>query len=164
MKKLLALSALSLGLLLAPARVDAGNKNEPTILEVALQVNQDTGEFSTLIAAAVHADLADLLDFNRQVFAPTDAAFADLGLDAANVTELPVDVLTDILLYHVSPGQRFSDTVAKARRIRMMNKSFTFVSADDSGVFLNDAQVILPDIDCSNGVIHVIDAVLLPLD
>src|SRR5688572_13869116 len=77
----------------------------PTIVEAALAVNAETGEFSTLIAAVVRAGLVDTLNGKRQftVFAPTDAAFAKLGLNAGNIDTVPLDALTNILLYHVAP-------------------------------------------------------------
>ena len=146
------------------APVQSKPASEPSILEVALSVNEASGEFSTLIAAVEYAGLADALDANRHftVFAPTDAAFLELGLDASNITSLPVGDLTAILLYHLSPGDRFAEDVVEASRVRMLNKGFTIPSVSNGAVFINDAQVLMPDIDCRNGVVHVIDAVLLP--
>ena len=165
MRKILSLAALALSVVLVSDRVTAADNDEPTILETALAVNADTGEFSTLIAAVLHADLAGPLDGRRHftVFAPTDEAFGALGLDADNISDLPAEDVAAILLYHLPPGGRFAEDVVAAKRIRMVNKGFTFVSLDDQGgVFINEAQVVATDIDCSNGVIHVIDGVLLP--
>lgn len=144
--------------------VNAQPDDEPTIVEIALAVNAETGEFSTLIAALSTAGLVDTLNGNRQftVFAPTDAAFAELGLNAGNIGTLPVDLLTNILLYHVAPGERFSGDVVSSDRIRTVSKGFLFPSVTDEGAFVNDSQIIAVDIDASNGVIHIIDAVLLP--
>lgn len=148
--------------------------DEPSIVDIALAVNADEGEFSTLIAALVYTDLVGALDGNRQftVFAPTDAAFENLGLNAGNIaTEFAGEegkaALTNILLYHVSPGERFSDDVLSSSRIRTMNKSFIFVSGltiVDTNPMTADANLVLDlvDIDARNGVIHVIDQVLLP--
>jgi len=135
-----------------------------SIVDIALAVNQQSGEFSTLIAALVAADLVETLDVNRQftVFAPTDAAFAKLGLDAANIGSLPTDALTDILLYHVAPGRRFAASVVSSSQIRMLNKSFAAISVTALGAFINDAQIVTTDIAAQNGVIHIIDTVLLP--
>ena len=145
-----------------PAQSKPGS--EPSILEVAASVNAATGEFSTLIAAVEYTGLAGALDANRHftVFAPTDAAFAELGLDASTVTSIPAGDLAAILLYHVSPGDRFAEDVVSAERVRMLSKGFTFPSVTSEGAFLNDAQIVMPDIDCRNGVVHVIDAVLMP--
>jgi uncharacterized surface protein with fasciclin (FAS1) repeats len=136
----------------------------PTIVDVALSVNAETGEFSTLIAAVVAADLVGALSANgqRTVFAPTDAAFAALGLDADNVGSVPVATLTDILLYHVTTGRRDAASVVGSTRIRMSNGSFTRVSLRDGGAFINDSRIIATDVLAGNGIIHVIDAVLLP--
>jgi uncharacterized surface protein with fasciclin (FAS1) repeats len=138
--------------------------SEPSIVEVALSVNAQTGEFSTLIAAVVAADLVDTLNGNRQftVFAPTDAAFAELGLNAGNIGTLPTKQLTTILRYHIAPGERLSTDVVNASRIRMLNKGFTFVTVNSEGVFINDAKILAVDVQARNGVIHVIDGVLLP--
>ena len=141
-----------------------------TIVEIAL----GNPNFSTLVAAVVKADLVDTLNGNRMftVFAPTNAAFDDAaeavlgegysGIDLVNA--LDKDTLTSILLYHVSPGERFSGDVVSADRIRMMNKGFVFVDGttlvgNNSSANLNLGLI---DLDASNGVIHVIDFVLLP--
>ena len=136
----------------------------PTLVEVAIAVNDETGEFSTLIAAVQAADLVDALNRKGKmtVFAPTDAAFAELGLNAGNIGALPQDTLTNILLYHVTSGNRLSQSVIGADQIRMANGQFTEISVTDSGVFINDAQIVAVDVLAGNGVIHVIDSVLLP--
>lgn len=136
----------------------------PTIVEVALAVNAETGEFSTLIAALQAADLVDALNRKGKftVFAPTDAAFAELGLDAGNVGALPRETLTNILLYHVARGNRLSQSVVGADQMRMLNGQFTDVSATDAGVFVDEAQIVTVDVLAGNGVIHIIDGVLLP--
>jgi uncharacterized surface protein with fasciclin (FAS1) repeats len=142
-----------------------------TIVDVAIGINADTGEFSTLIAAVLAADPAVLakLDGNGQstVFAPTDAAFALLGLDENNVgTALPQDVLTDILLYHVAPGRRYSPAVIASDRIRTLLRGRDGFLFQDGGVLTDnlgrEANIILTDVEAANGIIHVIDAVVLP--
>ena len=139
-----------------------------TIVDVAVAVNQQTGEFSTLLAAAQAAGLVPVLNNQKlplTVFAPTDAAFAKLGLDAKNVSGLPKDLLRQILLYHVTPGKRLSGSVLSSKVLPMMNKQFTRVKVNDSGAYINSSKLLAPsliDIEASNGVIHVIDAVLIP--
>ena len=142
-----------------------GAPSDPSIVDIALQVNGDSGEFSTLIAALGRAELVSTLDGNRQftVFAPIDAAFSDIGIDADSIQDVPVDELTDILLNHVSPGRRLSGDILASDRVRMLNKSFTIPSITDAGAFIDDAQLLAPDlidIEARNGVIHVIDSVL----
>lgn len=148
-----------------PAPTKAAPPDTPSIVDIALAVNAENGEFSTLIAAVVAADLVETLSGNRQftVFAPTDAAFAELGLNAGNIGEL-VDkaTLTNILLYHVAHGHRLSQSVVNAQQIRMLNKDFTHVSTTEAGTFINDSMIVGVDIEARNGVIHVIDKVLLP--
>jgi uncharacterized surface protein with fasciclin (FAS1) repeats len=152
----------------AEARAERSLKpaETPTVVDVALSVNASTGEFSTLIAAVLAAGLADDLSARgqRTVFAPTDAAFADLGLDETNIGDLPVEALTNILLYHVAPGRRYAEDVVDSDQIRMLNGGFNPIEVVGSDVFIGDepAQIVQTDIEASNGVIHVIDAVLLP--
>ncbi|HMO05970.1 MAG TPA: fasciclin domain-containing protein [Kiritimatiellia bacterium] len=161
MSSLLA-AAVSLGGLVPEAKAQ-----RQTIVDVAIAANEATGEFSTLIAAVVAADLVDTLSGFRRytVFAPTDAAFAALGLNAQNVGLAPKKELRNILLYHVTSGKRFSGSVLGARFLRMANGEFTRVSVNPNGAFINQSRLLAPDlidIEASNGVIHVIDAVLVP--
>ena len=161
------LSALALaGLLgLAIAAPVAARNQGPTIVDTAVAVNASTGEFDYLIEAVVATGLAGTLDGNRQftVFAPTDAAFEDLfaALGVSGIDAIDPGLLRSVLLYHVAPGQRLAADVVDSSRIRTLNRGFLAVGTD-GGVFVNDAQVIAADIDVSNGVIHVIDQVLLP--
>ena len=125
-----------------------------TIVEVAIAINEDTGEFSTLIAALTAADLVGALDDRKQftVFAPTDAAFAALGLNPENIGELPVEDLSEILLYHVAKGRREAADVVMSDQIRMMSGAFTFITVNDDGAFINDAMIVQTDVMASNGV------------
>ena len=134
------------------------------VVDVALAVNAESGEFSTLIAAVVAAGLVDELSARgqRTVFAPVDAAFAELGLDAGNVGDLPVDVLRNILLYHVATGRRDAASVVGSDRIRMANGGFTDISLRADGAYIDEARIVATDVMATNGIIHVIDAVLIP--
>jgi transforming growth factor-beta-induced protein len=156
-----AVLALALG-----ATPVAARQPEPTIVETALAVNAQTGEFDHLIEAVVRAGLVDALNGNRQltVFAPTDAAFEDLfaTLGVSGVDAIPVDTLRAVLLYHVAPGERFSGDVLASARIRTLGKGFLVPSVHDGSAWVNGARIVAADVDASNGVIHVIDAVLLP--
>jgi uncharacterized surface protein with fasciclin (FAS1) repeats len=136
----------------------------PTIVDVALQVNGSTGEFSTLIAAALRAGVASDLSARgqRTVFAPTDAAFAALGLNAGNIDTVPVEALTGILLYHVTPGRREASSVVGSDRLRMANGGTTTIEVRAEGAFINEARIIATDVEATNGIIHVIDGVLIP--
>lgn len=131
-----------------------------SIVEIAV-ANPD---FSTLVAAVIAADLVEALSADDQltVFAPTNAAFAELGLTAENVGSLPKDALTDILLYHVTPGRRGALSVLFSKRIRMLNGDRTRTRLTREGLFINDARIVDVNISARNGIIHVIDGVLLP--
>ncbi|MBN2119259.1 MAG: fasciclin domain-containing protein [Anaerolineales bacterium] len=125
------------------------------------------GRFTTLVAAVQAAGLAETLKGEGPftVFAPTDDAFAALPEGTLDSLLLPENKqqLTDILLYHVVSGKVMaSDVVNLTSAPTVLGKDAT-VKVEDGKVFLNDTvQVIITDIETSNGVIHVIDAVLLP--
>ena len=163
----LALVAASAALLLGIAAGPVSAREPgPTIVGAAVAVNAQTGEFSHLIEAVTRAGLVDTLNGNRQftVFAPTDAAFEDLftALGVSGVDQIPVDTLRAVLLYHVAPGERFSGDVVASTRIRTLSKGFLVPSVHDGSAWVNDARIVAADVDVSNGVIHVIDKVLLP--
>jgi len=157
-------AVLTFGLIAAPA-VQAREPG-PTIVGVAVAVNAETGEFSHLIAAVQRAGLVDTLNGNRQftVFAPTDAAFDALfaKLGVSGVDDIPVATLRAVLLHHVAPGERFSADVLASTRIRMLDKSFTHPAIVNGVPTIDGATIVIPDVNASNGVIHVIDEVLLP--
>ena len=149
--------------------VHAGPKG-PTIVDVAIEINTEgpfTGQFDTLIAAVQASDpiVLNTLSGNgqRTVFAPTDDAFLQLSLTPENITTLSRSELTDILLYHVAHGRRNSNAVLGSKRIRTLNRGFLF---QDNGTLTDKldrkAKIIVPDVFAANGVIHAIDAVVLP--
>jgi uncharacterized surface protein with fasciclin (FAS1) repeats len=156
-------AVLLLGIAAAPV---SARQPGPTIVQAAVAVNAQTGEFSHLIEAVTRAGLIDTLNGNRQltVFAPTDAAFEQLfaTLGVNGVDEIPVATLKAVLLYHVAPGERFSGSVLSSDRIRTLSRAFLIPSVHDGSAWVNDARIVRPDIDVSNGVIHLIDKVLLP--
>lgn len=166
MRRFIAILAASIAastLIAAPA---AARQPGPTIVETALAVNEATGEFDELVAAASRAGFVGTLNGNRQltVFAPTDAAFEALydALGVSGVEDIPVDTLRAVLLHHVAPGERFSSDVIASTRIRTLNRDFVVPSVDGGSAYVDGAQILLADVDASNGVIHVIDTVLLP--
>ena len=158
---ILALSALAFASFAVPTA--QAQESEPTIVEIAAS-NED---FSTLVAAVQAAGLADTLagegDFT--VFAPTndafDALFASLGIAPEDLlADKPL--LTEVLLYHVALGELTSEEVAYLGELRMANGDLSTISVRDGSPYINDARIIATDIMASNGVIHVIDAVILP--
>jgi uncharacterized surface protein with fasciclin (FAS1) repeats len=122
-------------------------------------------EHDTLEAAVVAAELADDLSGPGPftVFAPTDAAFAALpsGTIETLLTD-PTGTLAEILLYHVVGGQALSTDLSDGQIIATLQGQTVEVTINADGVFINDAQVTVADITATNGVVHVIDAVLLP--
>lgn len=125
----------------------------------------DSPVHNTLEAAVLAADLAGTLSGEGPftVFAPTDDAFA--ALPAGTIDALladPQGLLTEILLYHVVGAEVLSSDLSNGQTAMTLNGQDLTVSITNDGVFINDAQVIVADIVTDNGVVHVIDAVLLP--
>ncbi len=144
--------------------MDDSESTPGTIVDVAV----GAGDFTTLVAAVQAAGLVDTLSGEGPftVFAPTDAAFeaalADLGVTAEELLANPD--LGGILTYHVVPGAvPASDVVTlDGQEVETVNGATVTISIDGENVMVNDANVITTDIMASNGIIHVIDAVLLP--
>lgn len=166
-------AALALGAFAAPA-VARPAAPTPSIADIVV-ANPDvtgdgTGDFSILLAAVQNADPAVLAALSSRgqytVFAPTDAAFvallAELGLTAGQVLA-DRDLLTSVLLYHVAPGERDSGDVLGSSRIRMLSGGFLTqnggVLTDNNG---RSANIVAVDVQASNGIVHVIDRVVLP--
>lgn len=123
------------------------------------------GNFTTLLAAAEAADLVDALKSEGPltVFAPTDDAFAALpeGTVAALLND--IDALTAILTYHVVPGSVAAEDVVKLSKAATLNGAEVSISVSADGkVMIDNANVVVTDIKATNGIIHVIDAVILP--
>ncbi len=125
----------------------------------------EAGSFSTLLAAAEAAGLVETLKSEGPftVFAPTDDAFAALpeGTVDSLLMEENKDQLTQILTYHVVPGKVMSGDLSDGMEAETVEGSIVTIGTD-GGVTVNEANVTNPDIEASNGVIHVIDAVLMP--
>lgn len=141
--------------------IAATNNPLPNIVEIAVA----DGRFQTLVAAVTAAELAETLQGEGPftVFAPTDDAFAALPAGTVEALLDDIPALTDILLYHVVSGAVMAETVVTLDSATTLQGTDVSITVNDDGVFLNDnVQVIITDIQASNGVIHVIDAVLLP--
>jgi len=124
------------------------------------------GQFTTLAAALQAADLVDTLkgDGPFTVFAPTDAAFAKLPEGTVESLLKPEnrDQLVAILTYHVVAGKVEAADVVKLDEAKTVNGQDVQITVADNGVQVNNANVIKTDIEASNGVIHVIDTVIIP--
>lgn len=121
------------------------------------------GSFKTLATALTKADLVETLkgDGPFTVFAPTDEAFAKLPKDKLEAILADKELLTSILTYHVVAGKVAAKEVMKLESATTVQGSSVAISID-GGVKVNDANVIKTDIMTSNGIIHVIDTVLVP--
>ena len=150
---------LLLAILMAPALTPAASAAD--VVDTAI-----AGKFNTLVAAVKAAGLVDTLKGPGPftVFAPTDEAFAKLPAGTVENLLKPENKakLTAILTYHVVPGAVKAEQVTKLDEAKTVNGAMVKVSTDHGKVMINDAQVMTPDIETSNGIIHVIDRVILP--
>lgn len=140
---------------------------EPVAAMNIVETAVDNGSFTTLVAALQATGLDATLssaDSTFTVFAPTDAAFALLGDDAINGLLADTDTLSDILTYHVigSEVNAAAAIAAAGDQVEMVNGDMIGLSLDGDNLLINTATVISTDIETSNGIIHVIDAVLMP--
>lgn len=121
------------------------------------------GSFSTLVKAVEAAGLVETLKGEGPftVFAPTDEAFAKIPADTINAVLADKEKLTAILTYHVVAGKVMASDVVNLTSAKTVQGGEIRISADN-GVRINDANVIQTDIVCDNGVIHVIDSVIMP--
>lgn len=135
------------------------------VTQTIAQIAAGDGRFSTLVTALDAAGLVDTLNSPGAftVFAPTNAAFAALPAGTLEAVLADQDLLTTILLYHVLGGKALASDIVQVNSINMLAGGPVSVSVTDNGVFLNgDTQIIITDIQATNGVIHVIDKVLIP--
>ena len=123
----------------------------------------EAGTFTTLLAAAEAAGLVDTLkgDGPFTVFAPTDEAFAALPEGTVEGLLADPEALAAILTYHVVPGEVMSTDLSNGMTATTVNGADITIMTE-GGVMVNEANVIAADVDASNGVIHVIDSVILP--
>ena len=122
------------------------------------------GSFSTLVAAIKAAKLVDTLKGAGPftVFAPTDEAFAKLPEGTVDALLKDIPKLKKILKYHVVSGKVMASEVVKLKSAKTVEGSDVKIDAENGGVKVNDATVSTPDVGADNGVIHIIDTVLIP--
>jgi uncharacterized surface protein with fasciclin (FAS1) repeats len=156
-----AVLVMSLGMVFSAAAQETNDN----IVDIAAK----SDDFDILHTAIVEAELADTLasaDNTFTVFAPQDAAFNALLADNPDVLNTlladPSGDLTTILTYHVVPGKYMSGDLEDGQMLTTVNGEELTVSLGDDGAFVDDAEIITVDIPAKNGVIHVIDSVLLP--
>jgi len=124
------------------------------------------GKFNTLLAAAKAAGLVEALSGDKAltVFAPTDDAFAKLPKDTVATLLKPEnkDKLKAILLFHVVEGRVYSEDALAAKSAATLQGSKVEITVKDGAAYVNGAKILATDVDASNGVIHIIDSVILP--
>jgi len=142
---------------------DKARSKLPSITDIAAT----TEGFEVLYAALETAGLDGTFDGKRHytVFAPTDEAFTRL-LEANGLTPADLlgsgDLLVSVLKYHVTRGDRQSGSVVAAGALKMLDRNIASVSVTDDGAMIDDAVISTLDIKARNGVIHIIDTVLIP--
>lgn len=152
--------ALTLAVLALGSSVAASDDHEKDIVETAVSA----GSFTTLTAALDAADLVETLKGEGPftVFAPTDEAFAKLPEGTVESLLEDIPTLTEILTYHVVAGKVDASQVVTLDQAETVNGKNLSIAVEDGTVMVNDAKVITADIMASNGIIHVIDTVILP--
>lgn len=157
----------ALGLVLAASAamlmgrgIGAGEAKTKDIVSTAVSA----GKFKTLAAALEAAGLVDVLKGEGPftVFAPTDEAFAKLPAGTVEALLKDKKALTAILTYHVVPGRVMAADVVKLDSAKTVQGKNVSIAVKGKNVMINDSTVVTADIATSNGVIHVIDTVLLP--
>lgn len=173
MRTFLLTLVLTLSVVFTVSAQDSSRAARPSlgsIVDVAIAVNTEgpfAGQFDTLIAAVLAADPVIVQTLSQRgqftVFAPTDDAFAALGLTPENIDTVDQGFLTQVLAYHVVRGRRLAVDVVATPRFKTLQGNFFFqenaVITDALG---RDSNIIVTDVLADNGVIHAIDAVLLP--
>lgn len=139
---------------------DHGMKNEKNIVETAMAA----GQFDTLVTAVKEAGLVETLSGEGPftVFAPTDEAFAQIPSEDLNALLADKQALTNVLTYHVVAGKVMAADVVNLSEAETVQGSTVDISVEDGTVMIDGARVVTTDIETSNGVIHVIDAVIMP--
>lgn len=156
----LILPALIVASLTVFTLADEGKNNSKDIVVTAIEA----GNFSTLAAALTEAGLIETLkgDGPFTVFAPTDAAFSKLPDGAVENLLKDKEALTKVLLYHVVSGEVMAKDVVNLNSAETVEGSKIQIQSKDGKVMINNAVVTNADIKASNGVIHVIDTVIMP--
>lgn len=134
--------------------------NKQDIVDIAVEA----GQFNTLVTAVKAAGLVETLKSPGPftVLAPTDQAFAALPEGVLQFLLDNPEELKNVLLYHVISGKAPSQTVLTLSEATMANGQKVTIELRDGSLFINDSKVVMTDIMASNGIIHVIDAVLVP--
>jgi uncharacterized surface protein with fasciclin (FAS1) repeats len=152
------LLALSAG----PALAESGSSSKPTVVEIATS----SDDFSTLVTAVTAAGLGDTLNGSGPftVFAPTNEAFAKIPADQLQAILADKALLTKILTYHVVPDRVLAKDLKKRQMVDTVEGNSVEIVKKKKGAFIESARITQTDLKGSNGVVHVIDTVILPPD
>ena len=153
-------TAITLILFTTGVAIAGPTSSDDTIVEIAVAA----GNFQTLVAAVQAAGLVETLSGPGPftVFAPTDEAFAKLPEGTIEALLADTEKLGSILTYHVLPGKVMPRDVVTLTKAPTANGQDVQIKVRDGKVLINDATVTVTDIEASNGVIHVIDTVIMP--
>ncbi len=156
-QSIIAMLVLSISLVTA---VVAGNYNKKDIVDTAV----NAGSFNTLVTAVKAADLVETLkgDGPFTVFAPSDAAFDKVPGETLDSLLADKSALANVLTYHVVAGKVTAADVVKLSEAKTVQGQNVKIEVKNGNVFVDGAQVVSADIEASNGIIHVIDTVILP--
>ncbi len=157
------LTTIAAGLLMLASVIGSANAAHHAKVDV-VDTAAGAGTFSTLVTAVEAAGLVDTLKGEGPftVFAPTDEAFAKIPEDQLNGLLADKEALTDVLTYHVVAGKVMAADVANLDKAETVQGGELMIETEGSSVKVNGATVVQTDIEASNGVIHVIDTVLMP--
>jgi len=172
MKTLLALILSAIMSLTAAIAAPKGSEAPNTIVDLVVSnpdvTGDEDGDFDILLAAVQNADPSigeALSEKVLTVFAPTDDAFTalleKLEMSAEDLLS-NTDLLNQVLLYHVVGGRQDAAAVTSTDHLRMLDGNKTMIKGKESGAYINDAKIIATDVDGGNGIVHVIDTVMLP--
>lgn len=159
----LIISAILFSFLFSSLLISGDNKGDSSKKDI-VTIAVESGKFSTLAKALTETGLVDALKGEGPftVFAPTDEAFAKLPKGTIEALLKDKDALKKILLYHVVSGKVTSKQVVKLNKAETLSGQNIKIQITDGTVMINDSKVTTADVMASNGVIHIIDTVLLP--
>jgi uncharacterized surface protein with fasciclin (FAS1) repeats len=164
MKNLLSIALM--GLVLCTASMSTARAADDTSGKTIVEIAAGNKDFKTLVAAVTAADLVEVLSGKGPftVFAPTNEAFAKLPKGTVESLLKPENKkkLIAVLTYHVVPGKVMAKDVVKLTEAKTVQGSKVTIAVKDGTVMIDKAKVVTTDIVAKNGVIHVIDSVILP--
>lgn len=169
-KLMMVVVAAAMGIAMIGGTSNADERNFETEVEFALELNdivdtaKDAGIFNTLVTALTEAELVEVLQGEGPftVFAPTDEAFAKIPQEKLDAILADKEVLKDLLLSHVVLDNLEAEKVLERTELIMASEARAKIGLMDGIAFINDSQIIKTNVLATNGVIHVIDTVILP--